>query len=330
MPLDIAAVDPFDDDDVDRWWTAYAEAERADRGPDATVWTLGESRSELQPDSSVAERRAHLLRSGGAVVGSASLALPRKDNTHQAHLAISIPPAHRRRGLGTAALAFLEAEAVTSARTTALATVSWPDALGTGGDGSPGLEFARRHGYALALGDVRSTLALPVAVDAPDVRGYTLRSWSGPVPAEHLDGWAVLDASLETEAPTGDLDLEAARPDTAGIREHEELLVAQNRTSYGTVAVDTDGEVAAYTQIVVSGDDGNAYQWGTLVRRQDRGHRLGAAIKIANLRMLQRESPGTRLVHTSNADSNAHMLAINVELGFRPTERMGELQRRLG
>lgn len=338
MTLEISRIDPFDDISVDAWWDAYAAAERADRGPHAPVWTLEESRSELQQESTVVERRAFLMRERGAVVGSAALALPLKDNTHVAHLGISVRPAHRRRGHGSAALAFLEREAAASGRNTAQGTTSWPYELGSEGSGAPGREFARRRGYALALGDVQNRLELPLDAAALDeiqaeiagaVERYEIRSWIGPIPDDVVERWAVLDASLDTEAPTGDLDLEPQKPDVSSIRESEALIARQRRTSFGTIALAPDGEAAAYTQLVLSGDDGNAYQWGTLVRFADRGHRLGIAVKLANLRMLQREAPRAKAVYTYNAESNAHMLAVNTLLGFRPSERMGELQKRL-
>lgn len=339
MTIEIARIDPFDADAVDAWWDAYAAAERADRGQDTPVWTREESRSELQQESQVVERRAFLVRDGEVVVGSASLALPQKDNTHIAHLAIDVPPEHRRRGIGSAALAFLEQEATADGRTTLQGRTSWRYELGTDGAGAPGREFARRHGYALALGDVQNRLTLPVDLALLDrveadiaaaTGGYELRSWIGPVPDDVVEGWAILDASVETEAPSGDLDIEPAKPDVAAIREQEELLGRQHRTSIGTVAVTPKGEAAAYTQLVISGDDGNAYQWGTLVRTADRGHRLGTAVKLANLRLLLHEAPQVPAVYTYNAESNAHMLAVNTLLGFVPTERMGELQKRLG
>lgn len=339
MTLEISRIDAFDDEAFDAWWHAYATAERTDRGPDAPVWTLEESRSGLQQASTVVERRAFLLRERGTVVGSASLALPLKDNTHVAHLGVSVLPAHRRRGHGSAALAHLEREATASGRTTAQGTTNWPYELGSEGAGAPGREFARRHGYTLALGDVQNRLELPLDAAALDAiqaeiaeaaRGYQIRSWAGPIPDDVVERWAILDASLDTEAPTGELDLEPQKPDVGSIRESEELIARQRRTSFGTIALTPDGEGAAYTQLVLSGDDGNAYQWGTLVRAADRGHRLGIAVKLANLRMLQHEAPHAKAVYTYNAESNAHMLAVNTLLGFRPSERMGELQRRLG
>jgi len=163
----------------------------------------------------------------------------------------------------------------------------------------------------------------------PHHRAYTLRSWVGTVPDELVAGWAVLDASLETEAPVGGLDLEPQRAEVSSVRESEDLIARQGRTSFHTVALDRGGGVAGYTHIVVSGADGNAYQWGTLVRRQDRGHRLGLALKVANLRLLQRERPEVPSVTTYNAESNVHMVAVNDALGFVPVERLGEFQKRL-
>ena len=50
--------------------------------------------------------------------------------------------------------------------------------------------------------------------------------------------------------------------------------------------------MVAYTDIATTvHEPGRAYQWGTLVRGDARGHRLGLAVKVANLRLLQRERP---------------------------------------
>ncbi|MGF6824038.1 GNAT superfamily N-acetyltransferase [Microbacterium sp. ZKA21] len=336
MTITISRIDPFDDDAYDAWWEAYAAARRVDMGENAVIWSRDESRAELQQPSATTERRAFVAQEG-AVVGSASIGLPLKDNVHSAGIGVNVPPEHRRRGVGSALLAHVEAEAAAAGRTTLRADIFWPASASADGTGEPGYEFARRHGFAVALGDLQGRLDLPVAdaaieellAEAP-APGYTIRSWAGAVPEDVVVEWAALDASLDTEAPTGDLDIETASADVADFRADEALVARQGRTSYGTIALTADGHVAAYTQIVVSIDDSNAYQWGTLVRREDRGHRLGLRIKLENLRMLQQHSPGTTRVYTFNADSNAHMLAVNTRLGFRTTARMAELQKRLG
>lgn len=336
MSLEISRVDPLDNDAVDAWWDAYAAARRVDMGENAVVWSREESRAELQQTSATTDRRAFVALDRGGVVGSASIALSLKDNTHVAGIGVNVPAEHRRRGVGSALLAHLEQEAAAAGRTTMRADIFWPASAPVDGAGDPGREFARRHGYEIAIGDLQSRLDLPVPdavieellADAP-ATGYTVRSWSGAVPDDLVGEWAALDALLDTEAPTGDLDIEASSADVTDYRADEQLVERQGRTSFGTVALTADGHIAAYTQIVVSRDDGNAYQWGTLVRREDRGRRLGLRVKLDNLRMLQRLSPETTRVYTFNADSNVHMLAVNTRLGFRMTARMGELQKRL-
>lgn len=51
--------------------------------------------------------------------------------------------------------------------------------------------------------------------------------------------------------------------------------------------------------------------------------------KLANLRRLQAEYPAVQRVITFNAGENEHMLAINVQLGFRPVGYDGEWQKRI-
>lgn len=337
MPsIEIRRVDPFDSATYDAWWDAYAEARRADLGENAVVWSREESRTELQQESATTRRRAYVAIRDGVVVGSGSLALPLKDNRHVALMGVNVPPQHRRTGVGTALLEHIEAESAREGRSTMRTDILWSASLPADGAGAPNREFAGRHGYELALGDVQNRLDLPVADAVLDTLlseapadGYEVRSWTGPVPDEFVAEWAALDALLDTEAPTGELDVEASSADVEDHRADEAMQAAQNRTSFGTVALASDGRIAAYTQIVVSGDDGNAYQWGTLVRREDRGHRLGLRIKLENLRMLQEHSPETPRIYTFNAESNTHMLAVNTRLGFRVTARMGELQKKL-
>ncbi len=165
---------------------------------------------------------------------------------------------------------------------------------------------------------------------APHHAAYTLRSWAGPVPDELVDGWAALTATLETEAPTGELEVEPEHVDAAVVREAEALIARQGRRKYNTVALDATGAVVAYTDIATTvHEPDRAYQWGTLVRRDARGHRLGLAVKVANLRLLQDACPDLRRLTTYNAEVNAHMVGVNDRLGFVPVARLGEFQKRL-
>ena len=96
-----------------------------------------------------------------------------------------------------------------------------------------------------------------------------------------------------------------------------------------TVAVHrSTGDVVAYTDLMLpSGAPGMAWQWGTLVHREHRGHRLGMAVKVENLRRLQADHPERRRVVTGNDDTNSWMVSINEDLGFRIVELCPAYQR---
>ena len=338
--MEIVTVDPYDEDVLTSWhWVLHA-VDQADRPSTADTWSLDEVRAEMRQVSDYWRRTAFVARDAGRTVGAAWLALPLQDNLHRGELFVAVLPSIRRQGIGTALLEHLEGIARAEGRTVAGAESDWPTDAGPDGAGWPGPEFLARRGYEQVLLDVQRRLPLPVpselledlaAQAGPHADGYELRSWVGPVPDEHVAGWAALDASLETEAPTGGLDLEPRAAAVAKVREDEQLFAAQGRTSYATVALDTTGEVVAYTQIARSRDGtGKAYQEGTLVRRDHRGHRLGLAVKVANLRLFQDAGlDDVDQLVTYNAASNEHMIAVNEALGFRVVEWAGEFQKRL-
>ena len=338
--LSIEPVDPYDDAAVAEWHAVFAEAERFGHEAFATVWQLEEMRVMLQDAGSRTRVLAWSGREEGRVVVAGHVRMPLRDNLDRAELGVHVLPAERRRGLGRAMAARLEEEARALGRTVLGAEVQWPPDGGSDGTGRPGPEFARALGFGLAISDVQRELGLPVPDDvlaglaaeaAPYHAAYTLRSFVGPVPDDLVEGWVELAALVQTEAPTGDLHIE---PETITVREHrdaEEVIRKQGRTKYNTVALDAGGEVVAYTDVATTvHEPGRAYQWGTLVRRDHRGRRLGLAVKVANLRLLQQERPDVARVITWNAESNGPMVAVNERMGFRPVARLGEFQKKLG
>ena len=60
------------------------------------------------------------------------------------------------------------------------------------------------------------------------------------------------------------------------------------------------------------------------MHREHRGHRLGLATKATNLRAVQAARSDLTLVTTQNGDTNAFMVAINEQMGFRPIEVVAE------
>ena len=88
--------------------------------------------------------------------------------------------------------------------------------------------------------------------------------------------------------------------------------------------------MVAYAVAAVSNaHHGHVDQWGTLVDPAHRGHRLGLAVKCAQLQALCDGFPDKDFIATTNAETNAHMVAINEALGFEVTQVYGDFQKRL-
>lgn len=337
--LEVVAVDGGDEVLLRGWHRAYDEGARHGLEDVASPWSLEEVRVRL---TEPAVRQSTHLWAGvadGEVVAAAEVRLLLLDNLEHAYVDVQVRPDRRRRGYGAALLAHVEGFARSEGRSTVLAESLWPISAPADGRGEPGPEMLRRHGYSLALVDVQRDLALPVptatlgalaAEAAPHHAAYTLRSFVGPVPEDLVHGWAELVGSLAVEAPMGELVMEAESADVDALRADERVIEQQARTKYNTAAIDAQGEVVGYTDIATSAHDpGRGYQWGTLVRRADRGHRLGLALKVANLRLLQERDPGTIRLTTYNAEVNDHMIAVNQTLGFVPVARLGEFSKTL-
>ena len=56
------------------------------------------------------------------------------------------------------------------------------------------------------------------------------------------------------------------------------------------------------------------------------------ATKLHNLRRFQESgaAAGRARVFTYNAEVNTHMIGVNDAMGFRPVQRLGEFQKKLG
>ncbi len=338
--LEITEVDVFDDAALSEWYAVSAAALREGLGDLATVWSLPELKVSVREPSRVKQTHLFIGRVDGHAVASGGLVLPLLDNLEAATVIAEVRPDVRRRGHGSAMLDFVEARARESGRMVLDHGIDWPTSCGADGAGWPAREFALAHGYRMTLGDVQRELRVPVADEvladlAAEAEakhaGYTLHSWVGAVPDRLALGWETLSSSLMTEAPTGDREIEPEVVDVANLREREAVAQKQGRTVVCSVALDPQGEVAAYTDLAATPHEpGKAYQWGTLVRLSDRGHSLGLAVKIANLRLLQSLDLGVDRVITWNAEVNSHMIEVNERMGFRPVARAGEFQKRLG
>lgn len=333
----IGELDVFDDGDFARFYDVYAAANRAGR-EHADTWALLELRAAHRAPSAAVERRTWLGRVDGAVVAVGGVELPLMDNTDLVELDAAVAPGHRRRGYGRAMARHLCAEAHRTGRRLATCWVfgGMLDDAGQLVERSPGSHFCTALGLTERNTDVHRMLDLPVADElltdlaneaAPHRQAYSLISWTDPCPDEHVAAYCALKEAMIAEAPLGDLELEPERWDEQRLREAEAELAAMGRTRHVVVAVAADGAIVAHNEVLhAAHDPGRLYNWDTLVLPGHRGHRLGLAMKVANLRRVQHQHPEGRELHTHNAKQNAPMVAVNDLLGFRPVELVGEWQ----
>jgi len=137
---------------------------------------------------------------------------------------------------------------------------------------------------------------------------------------------AALESRMTTDAPMDDLQWEQEVFDVDRVSGRDAVMLARRNRAYTSAAVqDATGVVVGTTSLVVSdGVDDSAGQFQTIVEPAHRGHRLGLLLKVANLRYLQLHEPAVTKVDTWNADSNAPMLKVNVDMGFQPVRQWAE------
>jgi GNAT superfamily N-acetyltransferase len=259
------------------------------------------------------------------------------DNLDKANVAVWVNPTHQRRGHGSAMAQAIISSARAADRTTLLANVAYP----VGADEShPHRAFAARHGFRVANSELHRVLDLPVAESclnrlaqqaAPHHEGYRLLEYvDDEVPPELLPSYLDLVNALMSDAPTGDVDYDAGAMTPELFHADVATMREAGRTLYRTIAVDSEGAAAAHSVLCLPGNDpGKLFQFATLVRREHRGHRLGLATKVRNLATVQARHPDRRIVHTWNAASNDHMIAVNEAMGFRVVGESAEYVRRL-
>ncbi|MGH3191050.1 MAG: hypothetical protein ACRDPY_42930 [Streptosporangiaceae bacterium] len=325
--MHLEAVDLADAERVRACHDIYAEAQRVD-DPDGgwlsyrpfsgwlTVGWNAEPR-EVWTITGQAEGEGGQT-AADAIAGWYRLDLPDLENLDRAGLDLIVRPRDRRRGLGRALLRHAVGRAATHGRSV-LSSGTWQ---GTAGDA-----FARTTGAEPGLVDIRR-IQYPRKLPAGELArlrgpaeqaavGYSLLSWTGPVPEELLDQAAVLYGALG-DAPH-DPGVARAKWDAERIRERVNALfpVYGNRQYSVAARHGTTGEMAALTQVAV---DPVMPAWGfqmlTAVTRGHRGHRLGLLVKVAMLELLAAEEPQLEQIETFNAESNPHMIAVNEALGY--------------
>jgi len=331
--LVIRRVDPYDDADMDAFQDVYAAAERAE-DPTAPLYSREDGVSLLTSRSEGYFWEGFGAFLEGRMVGESMITGGLRDTLGTARVFVWVSPDATRRGVGTRLARHAEDALRAGGRRVAQAQAR------IGVDRANGnRRFAELMGYALANTEVERRLHLPVdpalldrlaAEAAPYHRDYTIRVEVGPVSDELAPSYIALKNLITTEMPSGDLEVEIGRDTVEDLRTQDREIAAAGRRRVSAYALDRAGQVVGYAVGAVSNDGfDHVDQWGTLVHPTHRGHRLGLAVKCAQVRAISTVFPEKKLITTSNAETNAPMVAINETLGFEVHEVYGDFQKRL-
>lgn len=294
---------------------------------------LDEMRVGFEPDNTEFGAQAVVAHVRGDVVGAMSLELPYRDNTGLVEAQVAVLPEWRRRGVGSALFERALSVARAAQRSSIVAEVAEP----VGGE-APGTAFAEACGMTRRNVELHQILDLPVAdgvlaeLGAQAARaesdGYRVVVWRDRCPDEYVAGYCALQSVFMDHVPLGELEVESQRWDVDRLRATERRRREQGRTAYRSLALSPDGYAVGFSDMLATAPLSTDVRQGSLlVLPEHRGHRLGIAMKLANLRAVQRHQPERRTLHTYNAPSNEPVLATNERFGFRPVEQNSEWQR---
>lgn len=273
----------------------------------------------------------YLGHADGRPVVAAGLHYGTRDNLDSVWTDLHVHPDHRRRGLGSEALAELEE------RTRALGR----NLVGADGwTGSGAAEFAAARGYEhRSVGANRQLRLDHVDVTRLDslrdgarshADGYELVRCAGRTPDDLVEALATAVAAIN-DAPLDDLAMEDEVFDADRVRAYEDSQARKGHRLYRLLARHRDtGAVAGHTTVAVDAEDPTwADQHDTSVVRAHRGHRLGLLLKAEMMHWLAENEPDVRVIDTWNAASNDPMIAVNDLLGYRLMGTGDMFQRRL-
>lgn len=289
----------------------------------------------------------------GAVVGAARMQLPNEPGTTTVEFDAFPDPARWGEGIEDALFDRVEREAADRGRSILQTwTLHRPDSTDevlpspTGFGGVPlhdrQTEFLLRRGYSFEQCERNSVFDLrgsftgldALLANAHEKAGddYRVVLWSAPTPAEYADGFAYALSRMATDVPSGALVWEEETWDAARVaRRDARMLNGGHTVSVAAALHMPSGKIVAFNELVIGTDHTRAtHQYGTLVLKEHRGHRLGMLVKGENLRRWRELVPESPRVSTFNAEENRPMLDINEALGFVPASYAGAWKKVLG
>jgi GNAT superfamily N-acetyltransferase len=323
QPFYVEQINPLNEPLLRRFWEVEQAAQRADRAyPVLRDWA---ALQVVAREPSPRTRHTFVVAwVDGHPVATMDLLVFTQENPHLLELDINVLPEFRRRGIGRAL--HEEALRLADGRTTFLGEANEPiDGEAAARPFAEALGYSSVHVEHQLILDLPAAPPPPPAADADD--GWVMRTWVDTCPVELRAGFVRLRNQMEQDVPRGEID---AAPEvyTAERLAAEEVRMTKAFTTVTAVA-EKDGELGGYSKVVLPHGGDFAWQDDTLVMPDHRGHRLGLRLKTATLALIAAEHPERTVIHTWTDPDNTAMYRTNERFGFRPVEKLLEMQRKL-
>ncbi|MEV4704419.1 GNAT family N-acetyltransferase [Actinoplanes sp. NPDC049316] len=272
---------------------------------------------ETEPGSSSYRLSWLATAAEGHPLGVAYLRVPTVPGAdHRAELDVSVHPAERGHGVGTA---LFEAAAAAARKLGRRSVTAGPVAGGSPFLAARGMRPVLNLTFArLAMTD--ADLARLARLAGEPHPGYRLQSWEGTVAGDLAPSFAASRRAMD-DMPMDETDVAAEAWDVDRVRAIAAAIDRRGDVLCTVAAIrEDDGSVVGFTELVVPGKGtGDAQHYGTGVLPEHRGRGLARWMKAAAILHVRQAHPDVAGLLTDTADSNVAMRRVNDVLGYVPT-----------